>query len=89
MKKILLFRYFVWNTHPSKGIYTNFGNNLIYYNGTTGNGNNYAWGKYLSSSMTGQNYKLYYLESGLEDGSTAYNGWTDFDRLVVMPIRSF
>jgi hypothetical protein len=87
--EINLFRAYVVNIHASKGIYTNYGNNLIYYNGTTGNGNDYAWGKYLSSTMTGQRYKLYYLESGLEDGSTAYNGWTEYDRLVVMPIRSF
>ena len=83
------FRAYVWGLHPSRGSYTNYGNNLIYYNGTSGNGNDYAWGKYLSSTMTGQRYKLYYLESGNEDGSSAYNGWTESDRLVVMPIRSF
>ena len=83
------FRAYVWSLHPSRGSYTNYGGTLIYYNGTSGNGNNYAWGKYLSSTMTGQRYKLYYLESGNEDGSAAYNGWTEFDRLVVMPIRSF
>ena len=83
------FRAYVWGVHPSRGSYTNYGNNLIYYNGTSGNGNDYAWGKYLSSTMTGQRYKLYYLESGNEDGSSAYNGWTESDRLVVMPIRSF
>lgn len=84
-----LFRAFVVNNHASRGVYINYGNNLIYYNGTNGNDNNYAWGKYLSSTMTSSRYKLYYLESGSEDGSTAYNGWTEFDRLVVMPIRSF
>jgi hypothetical protein len=83
------FRAYVWSLHPSRGSYTNYGGTLIYYNGTSGNGNDYAWGKYLSSTMTGQRYKLYYLESGNEDGSAAYNGWTEFDRLVVMPIRSF
>ena len=83
------FRAYVWSIHPSRGVYNNYGNMVIYYNGTSGNGNDYAWGKYLSSSMTGQNYKLYYLESGNQDGSTAYNGWSEFDRLVVMPIRSF
>jgi hypothetical protein len=83
------FRAYVWGTHPSRGVYANYGNNVIYYNGTSGNGNDYAWGKYLSSTMTGQRYKLYYLESGNEDGSAAYNGWTESDRLVVMPIRSF
>ena len=83
------FRAYVWGTHLSRGLYTNYGNNVIYYNGTSGNGNDYAWGKYLSSSMTGQNYKLYYLESGNQDGSAAYNGWSENDRLVVMPIRSF
>jgi hypothetical protein len=83
------FRAYVWGTHPSRGVYVNYGNNVIYYNGTSGNGNDYAWGKYLSSTMTGQRYKLYYLESGNEDGSAAYNGWTESDRLVVMPIRSF
>ena len=83
------FRAYVWGTHLSRGLYTNYGNNVIYYNGTSGNGNDYAWGKYLSSTMTGQNYKLYYLESGNQDGSTAYNGWSENDRLVVMPIRSF
>jgi len=83
------FRAYVWSTHPSRGVYVNYGNNVIYYNGTSGNGNDYAWGKYLSSTMTGQNYKLYYLESGNQDGSAAYNGWTESDRLVVMPIRSF
>ena len=83
------FRAYVWGVHPSRGFYTNYSNNLIYYNGTSGNGNDYAWGKYLSSTMTAQRYKLYYLESGNEDGSTAYNGWTENDRLVVMPIRSF
>jgi len=83
------FRAYVWSLHPSRGSYTNYGGNLIYYNGTSGNGNDYAWGKYLSSTMTGQRYKLYYLESGNEDGSAAYNGWTESDRLVVMPIRSF
>jgi hypothetical protein len=87
--EINLFRAYVWNTHPSRGTYINYGNNLIYYNGVSGNGNDYAWGKYLSSTMTGSRYKLYYLESGNEDGSTAYNGWTESDRLVVMPIRSF
>jgi len=83
------FRAYVWGTHPSRGTYINSGNMVIYYTGTLGNGNDYAWGKYLSSSMTGQNYKLYYLESGNQDGSTAYNGWSENDRLVVMPIRSF
>jgi hypothetical protein len=83
------FRAYVWSLHPSRGSYTNYGGTIIYYNGTSGNGNDYAWGKYLSSTMTGQRYKLYYLESGNEDGSAAYNGWTEFDRLVVMPIRSF
>lgn len=83
------FRAYVWGTHPSRGVYVSYGNNLFYYNGTSGNGNDYAWGKYLSSTMTGQRYKLYYLESGNEDGSAAYNGWTESDRLVVMPIRSF
>ncbi len=83
------FRAYVWGTHPSRGTYTNYGSTVIYYTGTSGNGNDYAWGKYLSSSMTGQNYKLYYLESGNQDGSTAYNGWSENDRLVVMPIRSF
>ncbi len=83
------FRAYVWGTHPSRGTYTNYGSMVIYYTGTSGNGNDYAWGKYLSSSMTGQNYKLYYLESGNQDGSTAYNGWSENDRLVVMPIRSF
>ena len=83
------FRAYVWSLHPSRGSYTNYGGTLIYYNGTSGNGNDYAWGKYLSSTMTGQRYKLYYLESGNEDGSAAYNGWTESDRLVVMPIRSF
>jgi hypothetical protein len=83
------FRAYVWGTHPSRGTYTNYGSMVIYYTGTSGNGNDYAWGKYLSSSMTGQNYKLYYLESGNQDGSTAYNGWSENDRLVVMPVRSF
>lgn len=83
------FRAYVWAVHPSRGSYTNYGGTLIYYNGSSGNGNSYAWGKYLSSTMTGQRYKLYYLESGNEDGSTAYNGWSENDRLVVMPIRSF
>ena len=87
--EINLFRSYVWNNHPSRGSYVNYGNNVIYYNGASGNGNDYAWGKYLSSTMTGTRYKLYYLESGNEDGSTAYNGWTESDRLVVMPIRSF
>ncbi len=36
-----------------------------------------------------ERYKLYYPETGSKDGSTAYYGWTDFDRLVVIPIRSF
>lgn len=83
------FRAYLWNVHPSRGTYYNYGNNLIYYRGISGNGNDYAWGKMLSSTMTGNRYKLYYLESGNEDGSTAYNGWTENDRLVVMPIRSF
>jgi hypothetical protein len=87
--EINLFRAYVWNTHRSRGTYVNYGNNLIYYNGVSGNENDYAWGKYLSSTMTDSRYKLYYLESGNEDGSTAYNGWTESDRLVVMPIRSF
>lgn len=83
------FRAYLYTTHYSLGSFYNFGNNLIYYRGAAGNGNDYAWGKMLSSSMTGQRYKLYYFESGWEDGSTAYNGWGENDRLVVMPIRSF
>lgn len=83
------FRAYLWDVHPSRGTYYNYGNNLIYYRGTSGDSNDYAWGKMLSSTMDGQRYKLYYVESGWENGSTAYDGWGENDRLVVMPIRSF
>jgi hypothetical protein len=82
------FKAYLVSTHYSKGSFSLIGN-VRYYWGAAGNGNDYAWGKMLSSTMTGARYKLYYLEGGNEDGSTAYNGWGENDRLVVMPIRSF
>jgi hypothetical protein len=82
------FKAYLVSTHYSKGSFSLIGN-VRYYWGAAGNGNDYAWGKMLSSTMTGERYKLYQLEGGNEDGSTAYNGWGENDRLVVMPIRSF
>ena len=87
--EIQKFRAYVWSVHPSKGSYINYGSNLIYYNGTLGNGNDYAWGKYLSSTMTGQGYHINYVETNSDTETTPYNGWGETDRLVVMPIRSF
>jgi len=82
------FKAYLVSTHYSTGSFSLIGN-VRYYWGAAGNGNDYAWGKMLSSTMTGERYKLYYLEGGGEDGSTAYNGWTENNMLVVMPIRSF
>ena len=90
--EIAQFRYFLYNYHTSKGNFFNYGNNLTYYLGTSGNGNDYAWGKYLTSTMgTGSNNNkyLYNYVEGNTEAYTAYNGFGENDRLVVMPIRSF
>ncbi len=88
--ELALFRTFLMNRNST---YTNYGNNLIYYLGTAGNGNDYAWGKYLSSTMgTGSNSNKYsnnYLEGNSESFITYNGSGIESDRLVVMPIRSF
>jgi hypothetical protein len=87
--EIGLFRAYLWNYHPARGSYINYGNNVIYYLGTTGNGNDYAWGKYISSTMDANGYYYNNYVEGNTISPQIFSGGGETDRLVCMPIRSF